>query len=140
MAELFVDTSTWYPLVVGSHPDHEAVAGALRAALTAGTRLVTSNLVVMETHALLLHRAGRQVALTFAQTVAQPPTVLVTSTPELEEAALTAWLGRYRDQDFSLADGVSFAIMTSRRISRALALDRHFLAAGFDLEPPSGER
>lgn len=135
MPELFVDTSAWYPAVVASHPDHPAVAEALHDALAAGARLVTTNLVVMETHALLLHRAGRGVALTFARTVWEPPTVVISSSPELERRAVTDWLSRYADQDFSLADGVSFAVMKSRGISQVLALDAHFGIAGFEVVP-----
>lgn len=140
MAELFVDTSAWYPAVVASHADHLTVAEALHDALAAGARLVTTNLVVMETHALLLHRANRGVALTFARTAYEPPTVVVTSSLELERSAITDWLSRYADQDFSLADGVSFAVMKSRGISQALTLDAHFGIAGFELVPAARSR
>ena len=140
MAELFVDTSAWYPAVVASHGDHSTVAEALHDALAAGARLVTTNLVVMETHALLLHRANRGAALTFARTVYEPPTVVVTSGLELERSAITDWLSRYADQDFSLADGVSFAVMKSRGISQALTLDAHFGIAGFELVPAGRPR
>jgi predicted nucleic acid-binding protein len=139
VAELFVDTSAWYPAIVASHPDHAAVAAALHDAVRAGARLVTTNLVVAETHALLLHRAGRQVALTFARTVLEPPTVLVWSTVELERRALEDWIARYHDQDFSLADAVSFAVMKSRGISQALTHDRHFATAGFHAVPAPGQ-
>lgn len=135
VAELFVDTSAWYPAIVASHPDHAAVAAALHDAVRAGARLVTTNLIVAETHALLLHRTGRQVALTFARTVIEPPTVVVWSNPELERRALEDWLDRYHDQDFSLTDAVSFAIMKSRGMSQALTLDRHFATAGFHTVP-----
>ena len=135
MAELFVDTSAWYPAVVATHPDHAAVAEVLHNALTAGARLVTTNLVVVETHALLLHRANRSIAMTFARTVWEPPTVVVASSPDLERRALTDWLSRFNDQDFSLADAVSFAVMKSREIARVLALDTHFSIAGFEVLP-----
>jgi predicted nucleic acid-binding protein len=130
-AELFVDTSAWYPVAVRSHPDHASLASALREQVRRGARIVTTNLVVAETHALLLHRVGRERALAFARTVREPPNVVVSSSADLETRALTDWLERYGDQDFSLADAVSFAVMTERGIGRALALDRHFATAGF---------
>jgi uncharacterized protein len=55
----------------------------------------------------------------------------VRSTRELEDAAERDWLARYQDQDFSLADAVSFAVMRERRIKDVLSLDRHFAIAGF---------
>ena len=130
-AEFFVDTSAWYPLVVAKHPDHARLASALRALIRNHRRLVTTNLVVAEAHALLLRRIGRATALTFIQTVGDPPNVVVRSSRELEAAAARDWLGRYDEQDFSFADAVSFAVMTERGIREALTLDHHFVVAGF---------
>jgi uncharacterized protein len=129
--EFFVDTSAWYPLLVSSHPDHARLAATVRTLITAHRRVVTTNLVVAETHALLMRRVGRSTALRFARTVDEPPNLVVRSTRELEGAATTQWLARYADQDFSFADAVSFAVMTERRIRDALSLDHHFLVAGF---------
>jgi uncharacterized protein len=135
VAEIFVDTSAWYPLVVADHPDHAAVARAVEDALGAGTRLVTTNLVVAESHALLLHRTTRAHALAFVRAVSEPSTVVVPSTADLEHVAVTDWLARYADHDFSLTDAVSFAVMKSRGIRRAVTLDRHFAIAGYELVP-----
>ncbi len=137
--EFFVDTSAWYPLLVATHPDHAPLASALRALIRDRRRLVTTNLVVAETHALLLRRAGRPTALAFVQTVDEAPNLVVRSTRELERAAERDWLVRYADQDFSFADAVSFAVMAERRIRDALALDHRFAAAGFSISPPRTE-
>jgi predicted nucleic acid-binding protein len=99
-AEVFVDTSAWYPLLLRAHPDHDRLAAPLRA-------------------------------LAFVRTVAEPPNVVVHSTAEVEAKAIRAWLRRYRDQDFSFTDAVSFVVMTERRIDEALTLDRRFRVAGF---------
>jgi predicted nucleic acid-binding protein len=130
-AEFFVDTSGWYPLIVARHPDHARLGSALRTLIRNHRRLVTTNLVVAETHALLLRRVGRTTALTFLQTVGESPNVVVRSSRELEAAAERDWLTRYDDQDFSFADAVSFAVMTERGIRDALTLDHHFVVAGF---------
>jgi uncharacterized protein len=130
-AEFFVDTSAWYPLIVATHPDHARLGTALRSLIRDHRRLVTTNLVVAETHALLLRRVGRAPALTFVQTVGEPPNIIVRSSRELEAAAERNWLAPYGDQDFSFADAVSFAVMTERGIREALTLDHHFVVAGF---------
>lgn len=83
-------------------------------------RVVTSDLVAAETHALLLRRAGRSPALAFVREVARAPTVVVSSSPDLEQRAVTEWLERYHDQDFSYTDAVSFAIMAERGDSRSV--------------------
>jgi len=134
VAELFVDTSAWFTLADPGAPGHGAVAGALREAVLGGTKIVTTNLVVAETHALL-RRSHRAAALEFLREVRREPNVVVTSTPEQEARAERDWLQRYDDLAFSLTDAVSFTVMHERGIRDALALDRHFLVAGFRLRP-----
>ncbi|HSA55011.1 MAG TPA: PIN domain-containing protein [Gemmatimonadaceae bacterium] len=134
-AEVFVDTSAWYPIVVAKHPQHRELARALQERVRAGQRVVTTNLVVAETQALLLHRVHRQAALIFARTVREAPNLVVFSTADLEAAAIKGWLERFDDQLFSLADAVSFQVMKSRHIDEALTLDRHFEIAGFSAIP-----
>jgi len=137
-AELFVDTSGWYPLAVRALDEHRAVADALRRRVRAGARVVTSNLVMAETHALLLRRVGYQAAMAFVQGVVDPPNLVVRSSAALEAAAVSEWLDRFDDQPFSLTDAVSFAIMAERRITEALALDHHFRIAGYTTVPAAG--
>ncbi|MDP2957940.1 MAG: PIN domain-containing protein [Longimicrobiales bacterium] len=134
-AELFVDTSAWYPLADPSHPDHADLAGELTERVRAGTRIVTTNLVVAETHALLLRRVGRDGALRFLREVRREPLLVEPSTPDLERRAAEEWLARFEDQDFSLTDAVSFTVMSDRGITESLTLDRHFAVAGFTMVP-----
>jgi predicted nucleic acid-binding protein len=133
--EVFVDTSAWFPLLLRRHPQHQSVSGALRRRLSSGDRIVTTNLVLAESYALLLYRGHRAAALTFLEAVRESPNEVVTSSPELEHQALREWLGPYDDQDFSFADAVSFAVMRDRGIERALTLDKHFSTAGFEILP-----
>jgi predicted nucleic acid-binding protein len=131
VAEIFVDTSAWYPLADRGHPDHAAVADVMAERIRDGARVVTTNLVVAETHALLLRRGGREAALRFLTEVRSDPLVVETSTPDLEGRAIAEWLVRYDDQNFTLTDAVGFVVMENRGIRDALALDRHFAIAGF---------
>lgn len=133
--ELFLDTSAWFPALASWHPLHSSLAAILSQAVGEGGRPVTSNLVVAETHALLLRRSGRKAAVGFLREVSAPLIVVVSSTPELEGRALREWIERYDDQDFSLADAVSFAVMDERGIEEALTLDHHFRVAGFRTRP-----
>ena len=133
MDELFVDTSAWYPLVVRSHPDHERLSAALRARVERRVRIVTSNLIVAESHALIMRRAGIGAGLRFVQLVRASPNVVVSSNALLEDVAVTDWLMRYTDQPFSMVDAVSFAIMAERGTRAALTLDRHFVTAGYEM-------
>jgi predicted nucleic acid-binding protein len=130
-AELFVDTSAWYAAADRSDRNHARMASAFRLAVRSRRRLVTTNLVVAETHVLLLRRLGRDQALAFVRAAGSPPGLVVESSVELERAAVAKWLEAFADQDFSYTDAVSFAVMASRGISEALTLDHHFSVAGF---------
>ena len=130
-AELFVDTSGWFPLVEPLDGSHESTAAELRAQLESGARVVTTNLVIAETHALLLRRSHRAAALAFLREVRRSPNIVVTSDAELEERAQRDWLERFADHRFSLTDAVSFAVMSERGIQNALTTDHHFTIAGF---------
>jgi predicted nucleic acid-binding protein len=54
---------------------------------------------------------------------------------ELVTAAVSSWLERFRDQRFSLADAVSFEVMSQDRLEQAFAFGRHFRTAGFYVIP-----
>jgi predicted nucleic acid-binding protein len=133
--ELFVDTSAWYPLAVRGDPAHSLLVKALRTRIRAGAAVITTNLIVAETHALLVRRTNRDTALAFVRHVDQAGIVVVRSTAELEAVAVTDWLARYVDQEFSITDAVSFAVMTEWAITDALTLDRHCATAGFGMQP-----
>ena len=129
--EVFVDTSAWYPIVDRAHPDHHRLVERLESRVHDGAVLVTTNLVLAESHALLLRRIDRGVARAFLAGARAAPNVVVYSSSRLEAVAESDWLTRYDDQNFSLVDAVSFAVMTERGITEALTLDRHFATAGF---------
>lgn len=44
-------------------------------------------------------------------------------------------LERHRDKRYSLTDCISFALMKRRKIKIALAFDKHFTQAGFQIAP-----
>ncbi len=129
--EVFVDTTGWFPAVIRSHPLHDRMASALRRGVATGARIVTTNLIVAETHVLLLRRDRRETALEFVRTVYEPPNLVVRSSESLEKWAVEDWLDPYEDQDFSFTDAVSFAVMTERGVDEAITLDAHFATAGF---------
>jgi len=131
--ELFVDTSAWYSLVDRKAPAHARLAAVLRDRVAAGWGIVTTNLVLAESQALIMRRIGRDTALSFLLDARVAPNVVEFSTPEREHQAESEWLHRYADQEFSLTDAVSFVVMAERGIDEALALDQHFVTAGFVL-------
>jgi len=133
---VFVDSSGWLAALSGREARHEQAFTTYRG-LTQGARsLVTTNLVVAETHALWTKERGVADGLRFLDRIYSDPLHQVRFVNrELEVAAVDRWLRPYRDQLFSLCDAVSFELMRQERIRAAFALDKHFAVAGFEMVP-----
>ncbi|MCK9417966.1 MAG: PIN domain-containing protein [Nitrospirae bacterium] len=128
---IFVDASAWIALADRDDANHKKAAAVYPSLLTENIRLITSNFVIAETYIVLLKELGHAAAISFLERVKTSPRITrVYSTEDLESEAQTM-LGKYRDQDFSYADAVSFTIMKRQKIIKAFAYDKHFLSAGF---------
>lgn len=89
--------------------------------------LVITNYVRAETHALLVGRAGRDIALRFLEDTSW---IVEWVSPEDEEKAMEI-LRTYRDKSFSLTDAASFVVMERLGIDTAITFDQHFRQYGF---------
>lgn len=118
---IFVDTSAWFAAANGNGDQH----GRARAALSGQTGLVTSTLVLAETWRLLRHKLHWQAAETFWGVVRRGAAELEAVCAADMEAA---WLigQRYPDQDFSLTNRTSFAVMERLQILDVATFDRDF--------------
>ncbi|MHB9112159.1 MAG: type II toxin-antitoxin system VapC family toxin [Thermoleophilia bacterium] len=133
---LFVDSSSWIAVNNPRDRHHESASDFYRdKAFRRFNGLVTTNLVIAETHAYLLKSSGRGPALKFLALVNSGARIkVIHSKPELEEEALRI-LFKYQDQELSFCDAVSFAVMKDQGIKDAFALDTHFETAGFHRLP-----
>ena len=118
---LFVDTSAWYAAADAGDRSHSRA----KKILSNGESLVTTDHVLAETWILLRHRIGRQAAERFwdglRAGVAQIEPV---GTADLEIAYEIG--RRFPDQDFSIIDRTSFAVMQRLGIVRAASFDDDF--------------
>ena len=129
--ELFIDASAWVALAHTKDNDHEAAKETYARTLQEYQKFVTTNLVVAETHALLLRRMGYSPAIQFLDVLEKSSRVLyVYSAKDLEDEAGEI-LRKYKDHAFSYADAVSFAVMKQRGITDVFTYDQHFRAMGF---------
>jgi predicted nucleic acid-binding protein len=118
---LFVDTSVWYAAADSSDSSNARA----KAILAAGEPLVTSDHVLVETWTLLRYRIRRQAAEHFWEAIRDGvATIEPVGAADLE----AAWqMGiSWRDQDFSIVDRTSFAVMRRLGIERAASLDADF--------------
>ncbi len=133
---VFADTSGWLAVVVARERRHAAAVAAYGRLLRDGVQIVTTNLVVAEMHALVVRERGSEAGAQLLDRLYGDPSHEVRFVDrELEASATDRWLRPFRDHAFSLTDAVSFEVMRREGIRTALALDRHFAVAGFELVP-----
>ena len=139
---VFGDTSAFFALAAQTDRHHLEAQALLERITAERFLLYTTNFILAETHALLLHRlkpsGGEPYArITALRTVERlyrstlETGTLVHVTPEDEEQAF-AVLARFGDKDFTFTDATSFVIMTRLGISLAFSFDADFVRAGFN--------
>jgi predicted nucleic acid-binding protein len=118
---LFVDTSAWYAAADSGDRSNARA----RKILASGETLVTSDHVLVETWILIRHRLGRRAADQFWDGLrGGVAAVEVVALADLE----AAWtIGEsFPDQDFSLVDMTSFAVMRRLGLERVSTFDSDF--------------
>ena len=118
---VFVDTSAWYAAADSA----DASNAQAKAILGAGEPLVTSDHVLVETWTLLRHRIHRAAAERFWTALRGG----VAAIEPIGAADLeAAWQigASFPDQDFSMVDRTSFAVMQRLGIERAASFDDDF--------------
>jgi predicted nucleic acid-binding protein len=129
-AAVLLDTSAFFVLFNQTDASHGAAQALVRRLNDERRPVVTTNFVVAELHALLLRRAGRNLALQALKSLEQGGIVVVRVDVEDERRAREI-IDRYDDKDFSLVDALSFAVMERLGIATAFAFDRHFAQFGW---------
>ena len=124
-SSILIDTGAWYALADATDR-HNAEAREFCGAQAGQREFVTTGLVLAETWGLIVSRGGRAAALKFWASVRETRTHVATVEPaDLE----VAWriINEWSDQDFSLVDCTTFAVMERLGINDVFAFDSHFL-------------
>lgn len=129
---VFVDSSAYYAIADPRDTNAAAAAAILYRLTETPVRLLTTNLVVAETHALVLTRRGRVAAWQTLRQIDESSTTIVRVSADDERRA-RAILAAYDDKDFSLTDATSFAVMERLRMTTAYTFDRHFAQFGLTM-------
>ena len=130
MENVFIDTGGWVALADEDDLHHKDASSLFPSLLKTCKGLITSNLVVAESYILILKGLGHDAAVAFFEKINSSPKIIrIHSTFDLEKEAEEI-LKKYRDQDFSYTDAVSFSIMKMQKIKRAFSFDKHFQTMG----------
>lgn len=117
-----MDTSAWVALADRAEASHEQVAAALHARRG---HLVTGYHVLHETWTVMRYRHGWRAAEKLITGIRSGiARIEVSAVADLEVAATIGTI--FADQDFSLSDRTSWAVMERLGIHDAISLDRDF--------------
>ncbi|HEY1457156.1 MAG TPA: PIN domain-containing protein [Solirubrobacteraceae bacterium] len=121
VVRLFVDSSAFFAVLDRGDEDHRRAT----AILSGENRLITTDHVLVESWRLARQRLGRNVAERFWGAVRGGQATVETVLPsDLDAARRIGEL--FADQDFSIVDRTSFAVMERLGISSVATFDDHF--------------
>ncbi len=131
MRRVFVDTSGFFALLCAEDRSHQQARLLFADADEQRWRLITTNAIVIETHALLLARLrdGRRHGVQFLERIERTE-FRVERIRASDEKRAIALIRRYADKDYSLCDAISFVVMERLKLNEAISFDRHFRGYG----------
>ena len=127
-----IDSSAYFALTAPQDRNHLAARAIADQLRRERWRLFTTNFILAETHALLLSRLNRAVALQVLTQIDRSATTLVRVTTA-DEGRARAILARYQDKTFSLTDATSFVVMERLGIPWAFTFDSDFAQYGLPI-------
>jgi predicted nucleic acid-binding protein len=125
---LFVDTSAFYAAADSGDSSHRRAIDVLGA----GEPLLTSDHVLVESWILVRHRLGRDAAERYWSAVRGGAAAIE---PVIAADLEVAWgIGQtFIDQDFSIVDRTSFAVMHRLGVTRVASFDDDFAVYRFGI-------
>jgi predicted nucleic acid-binding protein len=127
---VFVDSSVYLALLDQDDEHHREATQILNQLAEERYRQFTTNVLLIEAHALILSVLSRTQAAQFLKDMQESNTVIVRVRAADEDRAKQI-LFQYDDKDFSFADAISFAVMERLAIRLAFTFDRDFVQYGF---------
>lgn len=128
--QTFVDTSAYYALLSPRDANRGAATRIAQRLASERWRLVTTNFILAETHALTLARLGRQIAWRAALEIRGDRNTTVIRVTPADERRAWEIVEQYDDKNYSWTDATSFAIMDRLDIVYAFHFDRNFTQHG----------
>ena len=132
---VFIDAGAWIALNDRGDRFHPLAVEYYQRLLRERRLLVTTNLVIAEAYINIRRAGGYQPAIRFLDSMRQSSRLTKVYADAALEAEAEKLLRRYADQDFSLTDAVSFAVMQQRGIPEAFGFDRRLTTVGIVLMP-----
>ncbi|HZU12658.1 MAG TPA: PIN domain-containing protein [Chloroflexota bacterium] len=132
---VLLDSSAYLAVLDRDDQHHDEAVRVLRALAREQTLQFTTNVILIEAHALVLSRLGIQHGQAFLRDMERSATTVVRARAA-DEVRARHIIYQYDDKAFSMTDAISFAVMERLHITRAFTFDRHFAQYGFTVLTP----
>jgi len=123
VTKVFVDTSAFYALADESDRNHSRAVRTYESLFKLS--LVTTDYVLLECWFLISGHLGREEAISFWDGLRSGIVDIINVSAE-DLTAAHGIIDRFPDQEFSLVDACSFAVMERERIKTVFTFDSHF--------------
>jgi predicted nucleic acid-binding protein len=131
--KVFVDTGAWLALHDKHDQFHQQAIEAKNRIEKNKIELVTSDFIFDESVTFIRYRVSHTAAVLFGSSLLRSSIVsMVSIDRDLLHQAFEIFR-KYHDQDFSLTDCTSFAVMKRLKITSSFGYDSHFSQMGFAL-------
>ncbi|MBD3391959.1 MAG: PIN domain-containing protein [Chitinivibrionales bacterium] len=132
---VFIDTGAWFAGIAKNDQHHDEAMKHRDRLLKQKDRFITTNLIIHEATMLLERKVSKKEAIKFLKAVVKDHLVDIVHADEDVEQEGVALYQKYKDQDFSVTDCISFVVMKREGIKRAFTFDKHFKTMRFSVEP-----
>jgi len=132
---IFVDTGAWVAIADKNDQYSKEASHQYTSLILKKERLITSNLVLVETYNLLSQTLGAGATIKFGNILDSTNLIRIETITEIDWDRGWKILEKYDDKKFSFTDCTSFALMERLKIKTAFSFDVHFTQYGFTKIP-----
>ena len=132
---IFVDTGAWVAIADKNDQYSKEASHQYTSLILKKERLITSNLVLVETYNLLSQTLGAGATIKFGNILDSTNLIRIETITEIDWDRGWKILEKYDDKKFSFTDCTSFALMERLKIKTAFSFDVHFIQYGFTKIP-----
>ena len=127
---VFSDSSSFAALLNRTDSNHDNARAIVSNMADARYRPVTTNIIVIEAHALILSEMGSRHSNQFLRDIRRSSTIIIRVRAS-DETRAEQILFRYTDKEWSFADAISFVVMDRLGLRYAFTFDDDFAQYGF---------
>ncbi|MBS4007910.1 MAG: PIN domain-containing protein [Desulfitobacterium hafniense] len=122
MEIIMVDTSAIYALLDQSDNNHKEAKVILGKLSMENVKVILTNFLVAECHALIIGRLGHELARKWLINFCWE----IERITEADEIRAKEIIYRYSDKSFTYTDATTFAVMERLGVKRCFSFDKHF--------------